>query len=176
MKTRNKLHSLLQSSSLPTSLAGTVSLFLILATLTGKCEAQPSFPGSSITIYVIIFVAVGVFMCLLFWGCVCCMVYIFSRQQPTRTIQYTHNHQPQTHQGVHPQSQYPSGSQPYPRQTYHHPQSGYPAYSTPTPQPTATELQPVSLPEATLYQGDAPPGYEEAVRMRTVDFESDQNG
>ena len=174
MKTRNKQHSSLQSSFLPTSTAGTVSLFLILAILIGKCEAQNSFNSSIIT-YVVIFVAVAIFMCLLFWCCVGCMIYMCNRQQPTRTIQYTYNHQPQRGQGVYPQSQYPSGSQPYPGQTYNHPQSGYPAYSTPTSQPTATELQPVSLPEATLHQGDAPPGYEEAVRMRTVDLECDQN-
>ena len=30
--------------------------------------------------------------------------------------------------------------------------------------------EPVSLPEATLHQGDAPPAYEEALGMKTVDL------
>lgn len=29
----------------------------------------------------------------------------------------------------------------------------------------------ISLPEATLHQGDAPPSYEEAIRMKTVNFD-----
>lgn len=174
MKTRKKVHTLLQSSSLPTSQAGTVILFLILSILTGTCEAQNgNFVGDAITITVTLIV-VAVVMCVVFCGCVCCVVYVCNqRQHSARTIQYTHNRQSQSHQGAYPQSQYPSGSQSYPQQTYHYPQSGHPAYP---PQPTATvEPQPVSLPEATLHQGDAPPAYEEAIRMRTVDFESDQN-
>ena len=30
--------------------------------------------------------------------------------------------------------------------------------------------EPVSLPKATLHQGEAPPTYEEAIRMKTVDL------
>ena len=36
--------------------------------------------------------------------------------------------------------------------------------------PQATTSEPVPLPEATLHQGDAPPGYEEAIGMKTVDI------
>ena len=34
--------------------------------------------------------------------------------------------------------------------------------------PQATSVEPVSLPEATLHQGDAPPAYTEAIKMKTV--------
>ena len=36
--------------------------------------------------------------------------------------------------------------------------------------PQATTSEPVPLPEATLHQGDAPPGYQEAIGMKTVDI------
>lgn len=177
MNTRKKGYTLLQSSSLPTSQAGTVILFLILAILTGTCEAQTSFNSSIFTIIFILVILVAV-ICIVSCGCICCIAYACNhRQQPSlsaRTIQYTYNnHQSQIRRGAYPQSQYSSGSQPYPEQIY---RSGHPAYPTPAPQPTATvEPQPVSLPEATLHQGDAPPAYEEAVRMKTVDLENDEN-
>ena len=41
---------------------------------------------------------------------------------------------------------------------------------TAIPLATQATSEPVSLPEATLHQGDAPPAYEEAIEMKTVDI------
>lgn len=103
-------------------------------------------------------------MCVLFWGCVGCTVWL-SKSRAT-THRYYSNGQPIRRVEGH------VVSYPYPAQSHSAPQ--------PHPQNTQTqavfsEPQQVSLPEATLHQGDAPPGYEEAIRMKSVVIDGDQN-
>ena len=76
----------------------------------------------------------------------------------------------------------PQTQQAYPGQGYVPPSTVTVPSALPLAPPGATQSQtaiplatqatsePVSLPEATLHQGDVPPAYEEAVGMKTVDI------
>ena len=148
--------------SLSASPVWIVSLLLILSTLVGTCEAQNG--SSFFFLPLVLFFVIAAVMCFVFWGCVCGIAW-FSKNSRARvssqTVQYTYNAR-QSNQGIYPRSQVGSA---YPVQS-HYPQSSVPY--PPSTRQTVTEAQPVSLPEATLHQGDAPPGYEEAIRMKTV--------
>ena len=67
---------------------------------------------------------------------------------------------------------------PGPGQGYVPPSTVTAPYAPPGAPPGATTQtvpqasEPVSLPEATLHQGDAPPGYAEAIGLKTVDITS----
>lgn len=130
------------------------------------CEAQ-SDSGPSIS-FILPIVIVGVVGCVMFFiicACVCAVVcFTASRSTSRPSYQYTYSSQgqrlaaaPTTGHG----SSYPVQSQRYPAQS-----SSVP-YPTTAPNTVLPE-EPVSLPEAALHHGDAPPGYEEAIRMKTV--------
>lgn len=178
MKSGGKQHGV-PRTSLYTSPVGFVSLLLVLATLIGSCEASQS--TSFLYLPLVIFFVIALLMCIVFWVCVCCCVWISKSQaeavRTNRGISTTYTtRQTVANQYVHSQTHYPtSGLQPYPQQTYHYPQSGYPTPAPPQATFSESVQPPVSLPEATLHQGDAPPAYEEAVRMKTVDVENDHN-
>ena len=146
------------TSSVSVTLA---KLFLITSTLFGTSLAQSSFSAGSFFISIAIFVGIACFMCVLFWGFVGGIVCFIKSRQASLTRIPCNARERRTQQLFYPQAT-PSagGSQPYPVQ------SNY-------PQPVPS--QQVSLPEATLHQGDAPPGYEEAVRMKTVDIDGEQH-
>ena len=69
-------------------------------------------------------------------------------------------------------------SQPFPGQGYMATPTATASSAPPAPGATSQTIpqasEPVSLPEAKLYQGDAPPTYNEAVTMKTVYQEAEQ--
>ena len=146
-----------------------VSLLTILISLMGKCEAQNAF---TVTLTPIIIV-VGIILC--FCCCVCCACVCHAKQRVTNSSKYPQSTEvsystntpyegadyPQSHtlQSYVP----PSSRVLYSAQDPNNDQN---ASQANTPAEVA-DSEPVSLPEATLHQGDAPPGYEEAIRMMT---------
>ena len=139
------------------SCTGLVSVMFILISLTGRCAAQSNFFGTviPITFIVSIIVCSCCFVCFL---CICRAKYNASKFPQTNEIGY--NEQPSYH----------------PHTAYSH--SQLQGYVPPTArvlyslqeeqnisQADAAASEPVPLPDAILHQGDAPPGYEEAVRM-----------
>ena len=145
------------------SLLALLSLFLLNI---GICQAQSS---SGISIAIPLPITLAFFACACFCICFC--------------IQLAKQRQRQDY-GAPANVQYAPYVYNPPRTQQIYPGQGYAPLSTVTvpsglplapPGPGATQSQtatsePVSLPEATLHQGDAPPAYEEAVRMKTVDI------
>ena len=164
-----KSESDIQSSAVTVGRIVIVSPLLILTTLFGTCSAQngDTVLDASFFLPVIIFVVIACVMCVLFWVCVCGIV-CFTKSRTSAVTRIPHNvRERSTQQVIYPHAG--GGSQPYPGQ------SNYPQ-SYPVPSQLAyTEPQQVSLPEATLHQGDAPPGYEEAIRMKVVDIDGEQH-
>ena len=144
-----------------------VSLLIILILLVGKCEAQNTF---FVTFTPIIIVA-GIIFC--FCCCICCACICHAKQRVTNSSKY-----PQATE-VSYSTNTPYEGADYPQnhtlQSYVPPSARvlYSAYdvneqnSSPQANAEAVSSEPVSLPEAALHQGDAPPGYEEAIRMTT---------
>ena len=115
--------------------------------------------------------------CAMFGGIICIFCCSLYRNASTGSNSTTFNARERSTQQVIYSHSTPagSGSQPYPAQS-NYPQS-YPAPPQTYPVPSQlayTEPQQVSLPEATLHQGDAPPGYAEAVVMTTVAVDGQQ--
>ena len=149
-------------------------ILLFLSFSAGRCTAQET--SSSDTAFIIgvslpitLFVLAVIAICVCFWGCYL-RVSMLARQ-PQRP-RYVHNYQ-RPHQAVHPQSQATSNGQPNstatvitpPSTNLNLPPTGSDS-STSQTVPQASES--TSLLEATLHQGDAPPAYAEAIRMKTV--------
>ena len=151
-------------------------VLLSSALLSGSCvTAQDDFfivPAIVVPLmFVFFFGFVGMIICI-----ICCI--IFANRNANRT---TFNARERPAQQVIYQGQATSAggvTQPYPAQS-NYPQS-YPAPPQTYPVPSqlayssVPEPQQVSLPEATLHQGDAPPGYAEAVVMTTVAVDGQQ--
>ena len=183
-----KSHSNLRRNSL-------LALLSLLILHAGTCQAQQSVTRL-FAIPVVIFAFVGSLICICFCACFCKQM--FKERQPygaPANAQHTpyvmrYNQRLRqdraaqlagypaqgyvvpsaTSSGVDP----PQTRQAYPRQGYVSPLTGaVPSVSPlahPGAIPQATTSEPVPLPEATLHQGDAPPGYEEAIGMKTVDI------
>ena len=70
-------------------------------------------------------------------------------------------------------SQYGTGTRPYPVQRHipppMAPRSLSPTEATTSAQTVPQVYEPISLPEATLHHGEAPPDYEEAIKMKPPD-------
>ena len=158
-----------------------LKLLCLVILLVGRCQAQDGISqlGGFLAIPIVLLFVAFSLVCICFW-----VHYCRQRPPPRR-----YNAVPATTQYIpyNPQTPYNGGSQPYPVQGYIAPSTApnplpsqpYPgqAYIPPSTAPSAplagTTTQtvpqapePVSLPEATLHQGDAPPGYEEAIRMQ----------
>ena len=187
-----KIHSNLRRDSL-------LVLLSLLLLHVGTCQAQSS--SGFFAIPVSIFVVVATLMCICFWVCFCVQM---AKRRPfygaPANVHYTphvYNQRPyygtgaQAQPGSYPVQGYvvpsttpaglnpPQTQQAYPGQGYFPPSTGAVPSVSPlgppgaVPQPTTSE--PVPLPEATLHQGDAPPGYAEAVGMKTVDIAGQDN-
>ena len=148
----------------------------------GTCQAQDNF-GPGPEFYALpfgLFFGIGAIMCCCFWTIVCtcfCFQYRAQRLNNPQRPQYGTVTQPYSTQG-HVISSITPGHPPPTQEAY--PGQAYvlstvvAASIPPAPGPGATSQtvpqasEPVSLPEATLHQGDAPPAYEEAVTMKTV--------
>ena len=157
---------------------GLVSVLLVVCSLIGTCEAQSS--NIRFTVGMVIFVLAGSVICCLFWGIFTCLMYAAQKEK----LNATHSRTPMTatqqtfdlHRQTHitqPQSLPAIGGQPYPVQSYITPTLNLPSmggncnyYSEPQNISVTTHIsKPVSQPEATLHQDDAPPAYEEAIGM-----------
>ena len=169
-------------------------LLSLLVLHVGTCQAQSS--AVFIAVPLSVFVVVAALMCAFFWGCICCDAWVKKRRLrgATANAHYTpcvYNQRPHYAGGAQPGS-YPvqgyvvpsttPGNPPQTQQAYPGPGQSYvppstvtAPYAPPAP-PGATSQtvpqasEPVSLPEATLHQGDAPPGYAEAIGLKTVDI------
>jgi hypothetical protein len=178
-----KTHSNLRGDSL-------LTLLSLLLLHVGTCQAQSS--SSFFAIPVSVFVIVATLMCICFWVCFC--VQLAKRRQfygtgATANVHYApyvHNQRPYYGspgaaqpgsypvQGYVPPSTVTSAGVNPPQTQQAYPGQGYATAAVPNPSPLAPPgggtSEPVSLPEATLHQGDAPPGYAEAIGMKTVDI------
>ena len=147
------------------SLIGLVSLILVFISHFGGCEAQihPE-PGVIVGIVAaVISVPICCCCCIL---CICCngncRYCNYIRIWPSISTRNT------THVATHSSPSQPAHSaEYYPQQRSTIPATSYEAEST-SLQNVPQASEPVSLPEATLHQGDAPPAYEEAIGMKTV--------
>ena len=168
-------------------------LLSLLVLHVGICQAQTS--SSSVAIAVpISFAVIAVLLCVYFWICFC---FRWTQTPPhgasanAQHTPYVYNQRPYYSGDAQPSS-YPvqgyvlpsttPSNPPQTQQAYPGPGQGYVTpstvtapYSAPPATPGAAShtvprvSEPVSLPEATPHQGDAPPGYVEAVAMKTVD-------
>ena len=146
------LRTLLRPYSSSLRVTEQASLILFFVSLFGGCEAQNS-PDYGI-IPIAIFVGLGG-VCTITCVCIACCAAcnccsnckkMFRSGSIPHIGSYTYNHQYQ------PSSTLPSRP------------NGVESMSI----KQSSEL--VSLPEATLHQGDAPPAYEEAIGMKTIDI------
>lgn len=146
-----------------------VSLLTVLITLVGKCEAQNAFTVTLTPIIVI----VGIILC--FCCCVCCACICHAKQRVTNSSKYPQSTEISystntPYEGAeYPQSHTLQGYIPPSSRVLYSAQDPNDQNSSQANTPAeATNSEPVSLPEAMLHQGDAPPGYEEAIRMTTA--------
>ena len=137
---------------------GLLNLVLAFVSLIGGCEAQGI--GSNMEMFIAFTVTVPIFgscFCC-FFGCfilsICYCIY--DKSCPLRrNLETIFNRRGQDQVN---QPYLATNVQPYSEQTYI------------PPTETMSDSEPVSLPEATLHQGNAPPGYEEAIGMKTIDL------
>ena len=151
-----------------------VSLLAIFISLIGKCEAQNAF---IVTITPIIIVA-GIILCFCF--CVCCACICHAKQRVTNASKHSQSteisyntHAP--YEGAdYPQRHSLQGYVPPSARVLYSAQDENEQNSSQANTSTVATSEPVPLPEATLHQGDAPPGYEEALRMTIMVDEPQQ--
>ena len=154
---------MISSSHLSLSQTGLVSLLLVLITLIGRCEAQSNFVVSIVPISLI----VSVIVCFCCCVCIACVCHAKQRRsnasklpgETPRTTAYTEQ-APYHSQPAYVHGQLQDYTPPSTRVLYP-PQEEQDSSQT----ETGTSEPAVPLPDATLHEGDAPPGYEEAIRM-----------
>ena len=161
-----------------------LSLLLHLLSLSRICTAQQTDSTGliiGICVPIAVIVITGIFICT------CIYSYYFHRSTPVAVEPHEQRPQNQWIYNIERESTSPYQTQaghlnrqpPHssatvaPRSTNLNfpPIGGGPIVANPhTSQtvPQMTSVEPVSLPEATLHQGDAPPAYTEAIKMKTV--------
>ena len=140
-----------------------LSLLLIIS-LVEKCEAQSAY----IVTLTPIVIVVSIILC--FCCCVCCACICHAKQRRVNSSKYLQSaeisystHAP--YQGAdYPVSHTLQGYVPPSARVLYSAQdvNQHNPLQTST---TVAESEPVPLPEASLHDGDAPPGYDEAIRM-----------
>ena len=139
------------------SCTGLVTVLFILIELTGRCAAQSNFV---VTVVPIIFIASIIACSCCFVCCLCIFHAKTNASKYPQTTEISYNEQPSYHtHTAYPHSQLQGYVPPTARVLYP------PQEEQNTSQADAAASEPVPLPDAILHQGDAPPGYEEAVRM-----------
>lgn len=165
-----------------------LSLLLLSILHFGRCQADDHL-AFNISMPAIIFCIAITLMCTCFWICCCRMLSQrkhYHRIRPhSSATQYSATYSPQT------PSHYGTGTQPYPiqrhippptapgstssTQQYSYisppsvPRSLSPTEATTSAQTVSQVYEPISLPEATLHHAEAPPDYEEAIKMKPPD-------
>ena len=155
-----------------------VCLLLIFMSLVWSCQAQghSDDDDGGLSVPAVIFTVITGAMCFIFWMCfilICNSRNRCNTTPLTSPIHFTYDAQPSstTYPGR-PQTHARDYGQPHSKVTV---ESRFPAlstvlYSPPTSRPgyNSSQAESASIPEATLHQSDAPPAYEEAIRMTTV--------
>lgn len=149
-----------------------LSLLLIIISLVGKCEAQSAF----IVTLTPIVIVVSIIVC--FCCCVCCACICHAKQRKTNSSKYPQS--TEISYSTHAPYQGADYRVSHTLQGYVPPSARvlYSAQDTNEQNPLQTSViveasEPIPLPEATLHHGDAPPGYDEAIRM-TADTDIDE--
>lgn len=134
-----------------------VSILLILISLIGRCAAQSRFVVTIVPILLIVSIIIC-FCCCVCFACICHTIQKRTNASKSpQTTEISYNEQPSYH--THTPSQLQGYVPPTARVLYSRQEEQN------TLQADAAASEAVPLPEAILQQGDAPPGYEEAVRM-----------
>ena len=197
-------HLGLQSSHRCIHPARLVTLVLFSSTLVASGMAQTDSFVLIPAILVPAMFCVGFMICGIMCSCICCKfvkvkrdnaaraTMVHNATRPTQQLQVIYHQQTPSAFSLqlYPvQSNYPQSVPSEPART--EPQQGIYLQTTPSaggsqPYPNYPQLVPsqpaypvpqqISLPEATLHQGDAPPGYEEAVGFTTVNIDGQQTG
>ena len=158
-----------------------MSLYLILSLVVGGCRADDHGLAFTVSMPAVVFSVAIVFLCICFWICCCRMMLQRKNYDRLSAFQYSTYFPRPSNYGV---------TQPYSLQRYSPPSTGapsrpqssrrqsYPSASSPaghgaSPSPakdTASTLAqtepPISPSEAALRHWEAPPGYEEAIKMK----------
>ena len=155
-------------------------LLVIFISVVGSCWAQTNDVDNNngnVSVQAVVFIVIAATMCLIFWACYACIC--FSKQNNYCAISTTPQLSPvrystrNTHQS-NGYSQNSARDYSVPRRFLGHTEdvSGQSEFNDLQAAARVGSHGPVSvsLPEATLHQGDAPPTYEEAIGMKTVNF------
>ena len=161
-------------------------LLVIFISVLGSCSCQAQTNdvdnnNGNVSVQAVVFIVIAATMCLIFWACYACIC--FSKQNNYCAISTTPQLSPvrystrNTHQS-NGYSQNSARARDYsvPRRFLGHTEdvSGQSEFNDLRAAARVGTLShspiSVSLPEATLHQGDAPPTYEEAIGMKTVNF------
>ena len=158
-----------------------MSLYFILTLLVGSCSADDHELAFTVSLPAVIFSVAIVFVCICFWVCCCRMLLQRKNYNRLSAIQYSTYFPPPSNYGVtqpySPQRHAPPSTG-APSQTQSSRRQSYPAASSPAAgvspslaeDTTSTSAQTEPLSEATLHHWEAPPGYEEAIKMKQSDI------
>lgn len=145
---------------------GLITLFIILFSLIGKCTAQTNFVVTIVPVILI----VAVIVCFCCCVCIACICNASKRRDnaskfPAQASETNNNHEEHHLQSPYSHNQLQGYVPPTARVLY----SAQGEQNSSQAETAMTEpLEPVALPDAILHEGDAPPGYEEALRMTSA--------
>ena len=154
---------------------GLTYLLVIFLSVLGNCQAQTSDNDNNISVQAVVFIVIAGTMCLIFWACYACMCFYKQKCVISTTPQLSPVHY--SRRNDHQSNGYLQNSacdyDSVPRHFLSHTEeiSGHSEHVHSVARVGTHSPIRISLPEATLHQGDAPPTYEEAIRMKTVNFD-----
>ena len=168
--------------TVPSAIRLTYLLVFFTLTIIGSSggQAQTNDSDNDVSVQAVVFVVIAGTMCLIFCACYACICFSrhkcsisdtpqlspvhYSRRNVRQTNSYFQNsaHDCDQCHSVPPRQIYQTGG----ILTGHSEYTSAARTVSGSHSPIKSEA--VSLPEATLYQGDAPPTYEEAIRMKTL--------
>jgi hypothetical protein len=153
-------------------------LLVIFTSVMGNCQAQTNDNDNdnAVSVQAVVFVVIAATMCLIFWACYACICFSKQKCAISTTPQRSPIHNSSS-RNSHQSNGYSQNSarvdfDSVPRRFLGHAE-GHSEFNATATRFDIVSHDPVriSLPEATLHQGDAPPTYEEAIGMKTVTFE-----
>lgn len=160
------------------STVGLTYLLVIFISVVGSstCRAQTNDDDHDVSVQAVIFVVIAGTMCLIFWACYACMCFsrhkcTISTTPPLSPVHYSrrnvHRSNGYSQNSAHDYDQCHSVPS---RQIYQQTRgisTGHSEHASARVSESQSPIkrEAISLPKATLHQGDAPPTYEEAIRM-----------